>query len=96
MGVVAMEAQALGTPVIGFDAGPMREVIAPGESGLVVPPGDVRALREAMQRVMEDDDLADRLGASGPKVVAARFDLQRNTAAVEDVYEDVMARVRQP
>ena len=51
---------------------------------------------EAMQRVMEDDDFADRLGASGPKVVAARFDLQRNTAAVEDVYEDVVARVRRP
>lgn len=54
-GLVLAEAMACGTPVICSDAGGMREVVLPGRTGFVVPPGDVAALAVALTRVTGDD-----------------------------------------
>jgi glycosyltransferase involved in cell wall biosynthesis len=48
-GIVAVEAQAAGRPVISVDAGGARETVLPGETGVLVPPDDVGALAEAMR-----------------------------------------------
>lgn len=49
-----LEAHACGTPVIGFDAGGIGELISPGFTGLLAPAGDVDALRAAILRALED------------------------------------------
>jgi glycosyltransferase involved in cell wall biosynthesis len=92
MGIVAMEAQALGTPVIAFDGGTGPEVLADGRSGLLVRERDVTAFAEGLARLLTDDALADRLGASGPQIVRDRFDLANNTAALEELYDRVVAQ----
>lgn len=59
-GLVALEAMSQGTPVIVSKRGGLPEVV--GEAGVVVPPGDAKALARAIQRVLDDDDRAKQLG----------------------------------
>ena len=91
MGVVAMEAQALGRPVVAFNGGTGPEVLADGVSGLLATAGDTAALSEAIGRVLSLDYLADHLGLGGPRVVGERFELGRSIAALEDLYDAVVA-----
>jgi glycosyltransferase involved in cell wall biosynthesis len=81
-GNVIVEAMAVGTPVVSTDCthGP-REIIADGESGLLVPPGDDAALAAAILRVLRDPALRARLAAGGAErarafaapTIAARY-----------------------
>jgi glycosyltransferase involved in cell wall biosynthesis len=66
-GLVALEAAAVGKPVIASDTGGLRDVVVHGESGLLVPPGDRHALRQAVERLLGDPALRERMGAAGPK-----------------------------
>jgi glycosyltransferase involved in cell wall biosynthesis len=67
----AVEALAMGTPVVSTSVGGVPEVVHDGENGLLVPPNDSVALAAAMTRVLEDDDLRDRLAAAAQPSVAA-------------------------
>ncbi len=73
LGISVLEAQAAGVPVVGFSAGGLLEAVADGETGLLVPPGDVPALTAAIRRLVEDEAQRVRLSAAGPAFVASRF-----------------------
>ena len=61
--VALMEAMAVGTPVVASDLPGLRDAVhGEPESGVVVPPGDDRALAAALQRLLRDEDLRERLG----------------------------------
>jgi glycosyltransferase involved in cell wall biosynthesis len=84
LGLVAVEAQLCGTPVIAFASGGATDVITDGVTGLLVPAKDVAALATALDRVIGDSDLQVSLGVSGreltimnfaPEAVAARYAL---------------------
>jgi glycosyltransferase involved in cell wall biosynthesis len=57
----AVEALAMGTPVVATAVGGVPEIIRDGENGLLVPAGDVEAFSAAVVRVLDDDSLRDRL-----------------------------------
>ena len=89
LGLVAVEAQLCGTPVVAFASGGATDVIVDGASGLLVPAKDVAALAAALDRVIADRDLQDSLGATGrvqarmnfgPEAVAARYATLYRTA----------------
>jgi glycosyltransferase involved in cell wall biosynthesis len=61
----AFQALATGTPLITADTPAARELLADGESALLVPPGDPRALADAINRVAESAELAQRIAAGG-------------------------------
>lgn len=63
-GVAVVEAMACGLPVVVSDAGGLPEVVRAGESGLVVPRGDVQALAAALERLVDDAGLRSRLAAA--------------------------------
>jgi glycosyltransferase involved in cell wall biosynthesis len=67
----AVEALAVGTPVVSTNVGGVPEVVRDRENGLLVPPNDVAALAAALRAVLTDDDLRARLAAGAQPSVAA-------------------------
>jgi len=88
-GNVIIEAMACGTPVISSDCdfGP-REIVRHGDSGLLVPPGNVEALGEAMRSVVDDRSLAARL-AEGARRRADDFDVARMVEGYERLFREL-------
>jgi glycosyltransferase involved in cell wall biosynthesis len=64
-GYVVAEAMMRGTPVIASGSGGPAEIVRDGETGLLVPSGDVDALAEALVRLLQDRALAQRIGSAG-------------------------------
>jgi glycosyltransferase involved in cell wall biosynthesis len=89
-GFAALEAMSLAKPVVAFATGGLPEVIGDGEGGLLVPTGDSGELAEAMAAVLQNDELAQRLGAAGQRRVGL-FTFQQMMDGYEKVYERVLA-----
>jgi glycosyltransferase involved in cell wall biosynthesis len=92
-GTVYGEAMAFGLPVAGYAAGNLPHLARDGEEGLVVPPGDVRALAAALRRLADDPQLRARLGAAAGRR-AATFPTWEETAA--RLFGELRALVRAP
>jgi glycosyltransferase involved in cell wall biosynthesis len=87
---VAMEAMATGKPVIAANIGGLPDIVADGETGILVPPGDAVALRAAMSRLIDDPALAARMGAAGRERVTA-FHASTVIGQIESLYEEVLS-----
>jgi glycosyltransferase involved in cell wall biosynthesis len=94
LGNAALEAMAAGRAVVASAVGGLGEAVVDGRTGLLVPPGDAPALAVALERVLRDADLRQRLGAEGPRRVAEGFLPEQMVAAYERVYEDTLAGAR--
>ena len=77
-GLVALEALACGIPVVSTTAGGLKEIVVDGECGLLVPPGDAKALADALLRLLTDQDLRLRL-AGGARRRAEAFSLEHRS-----------------
>ena len=89
-GLVAAEAQATGTPVIGAAVGGLTTVIRDGHSGLLVDSHEPRDWARAMRRVFEDDALRSRLQA-GAVEQARQFSWERTAQSTLEVYRRARA-----
>jgi glycosyltransferase involved in cell wall biosynthesis len=89
-----MEAMAAGTPVISTAVGGVPELVDGGESGLLVPPGDARALGGAMQHLLENSEVRTAMGSASAKRATERFDLRVMTEAYEELYRATVAKSR--
>ena len=90
LGVVLLEAMASGVPVIGSNTGGIPDIIEDGVNGLLVQPGDPKALADAIIRIFEDRDLADRFREAGIKTVSERFSWDRIGDQFTMVYQEVL------
>lgn len=75
-GITNVEAAACGTPAIAADNSALRESVRDGETGYLVPTGDVEATAAAFVRIASDPPLRERLG-SGARAFAATLDWER-------------------
>lgn len=89
LGMTALEAMALGLPVVASRVGGLPEVVQHGVTGYLVPPGDPGALAATTAHVLVDAALAERLGAAGRLAVDERFSLDRMVAAYVALYREV-------
>jgi glycosyltransferase involved in cell wall biosynthesis len=92
LGLVALEAGAVGLPVVASAAGGLAEAVLDGKTGLLVPPGDHRALAAALRRLADDPQLANRLGQAAVRHVRERFSHERMVREVEELYERLLER----
>ena len=94
-GRVPVEAGAMGRPVIATDHGGARETVRPGESGLLVPPGDAGALGEAIAALLAlPAEKRDEMGMKGRAHVAAHFTVDTMCAKTLALYDDLIAAAR--
>lgn len=66
-GLVFVEAGAFGVPVIGGDSGGIRQAVTPGENGILVDPNRPEAIATAIDTLLSDKQLAEKLGAEGKR-----------------------------
>ncbi len=83
---VVLEAMAQGTPVIGSRHSGIVEAIDDGANGMLVPPGDARALADAMRRIIAEPDTRARLGAAARATVVERFEAKTQSHVLEDAF----------
>jgi glycosyltransferase involved in cell wall biosynthesis len=91
-GVACAEAMAHGKPVVAGAVGGLLDLVADGETGLLVPPGDPGALRTALARLLADRDLRRRLGAAARERARERLAWERVTDATVAAYGAVIGR----
>jgi glycosyltransferase involved in cell wall biosynthesis len=88
-GIVCLDAMAHGRPVVASGVGGLLDLVEDGVTGLLVPPGDVAALREALSRLLADGGLRRRLGAAARARAAERFSWEASAGALAAAYEAV-------
>jgi len=86
LGLAALEAMASGTPVVASRVGGLAEVVEDGQTGFLVPAGDVVALRDRLEQLLGDPPLARRLGANAREMVLQRFTWARVAERCLDAY----------
>lgn len=86
-GVVCAEAMAHGRPVVASAVGGLLDLVVDGETGILVPPRDVPALRGALERLLADRELRRRLGAAGRRHVSSYCSWEAVTDATLAAYE---------
>jgi len=91
-GLVLLESLAHGTPVIASRVGGIPDFIEDERSGILVPPGQVVPLTEAMRRLWGEPELARRLGRHGRTEVVPRYTWDRALDRLESVYREVLGR----
>ena len=90
-GVVCAEAMAHGRPVVAGAVGGLLDLVVNGETGLLVPPKDVPALREALERLLADPELRARFGANARERVRSQFAWDRVTEMTLEAYREALA-----
>ena len=91
LGMVTLEAAATGVPAIGSNLGGIAETIADGETGFLVPERDPTALAARMGELLADTGLRRRMGVAARRRVERDFDITRQTAALETLYDEARA-----
>jgi starch synthase len=90
LGIVNLEAMACGTAVVGSRTGGIPEVVADGETGLLVPPGEPGPLAEALNALIRDPGRAAAMGQAGRKRAVAEFGWSAIAAQTVALYAELV------
>jgi len=86
-GLVLAEAMAAGTAIVATETAGARELIKPGETGLLVPVGDVDQLAASIVGVLRNENGRIRMGTAAQKIAAERFTIERMIDETEKIYQ---------
>jgi starch synthase len=92
LGIVNLEAMACGTAVVGSRTGGIPEVVADGETGLLVPPGEPEPLAEALNALIRDPERAAVMGQAGRKRAVVEFGWAAIAAQTAALYTELVTR----
>jgi glycosyltransferase involved in cell wall biosynthesis len=87
---VLIEAAACARPIVTTDTPGCREIVRHDENGMLIPPGNTAALITALQTLIHDAALRQRLGARGRDIVEHNFSLERVVQATFAVYDTLL------
>jgi glycosyltransferase involved in cell wall biosynthesis len=87
-GLVFAEAQACGVPVVSYRSGGVPEAVVDKETGLLATERDVDDLALQLRALLTDDEQWFRMSSAGRTRTVAKFDLRRQTALLEGIYDD--------
>lgn len=89
-----MESIACGTPVVAFDAGGVSDMVRPGETGMLVPPGDVIGLAREIRACFDQPDALHRLSQTCRDIAEQDFSMELLGKRYGELYRRVMAQYR--
>jgi glycosyltransferase involved in cell wall biosynthesis len=89
-GIVLLEAMLAGLPVVATHVSAIPEIVLDGETGLLAPPGDVAAVADALEHVLDDSELRRRLGEAGRRRAQTDFSVQRMVERTIRVYGEAV------
>lgn len=92
LGTSLLDAMACGKPIVATAAGGIPEVVADGETGMIVPPRDHHAMAAALVRLLNDDGLRRTMGTTGRARVRQRFSVEEMVRGTMAVYDRVTNR----
>jgi glycosyltransferase involved in cell wall biosynthesis len=90
-GLVVAEAMMQARPVVAFRQGGPAEIVEDGETGVLVPPGDVAAMSQAIAALLSDRDRAARLGDAGRRRALTHFAAAGMVRRIESAYDRARA-----
>ena len=90
LGVAALKAAAAGVPVVGFDAGGLKEAVDNGSTGLLVATEDVDALRGAIATLIDDDQTREQMSIAGRERMQKEFSIDTMAEKHVSLYESVL------
>jgi glycosyltransferase involved in cell wall biosynthesis len=89
-GIVLLEAMLAGLPVVATRVSAIPEIVVDGETGLLVPPGDVTAVADALARLLDDAELRRSFGEAGRRRAHDEFSVQHMVEGTVRVYEEAL------
>jgi glycosyltransferase involved in cell wall biosynthesis len=90
LGMVFLEAQACGLPVVAFENAGVSEAVQDGKTGYLVPMYALEAFVQAIQRLLLDNDLRRRMGGRAQAYVRSYHDLNKNYQNIETVLQGIV------
>lgn len=91
LGVVLMEAQAVGLPIVATSVGSISQVVVDGKSGFLVPEKDVNALAEKLEYLIEHPEIWSEMGTYGRKFVEERYNIKKLNQRLVKIYKTLLA-----
>lgn len=89
---VLIEAGAACVPVVATDVGGTKEIVKDGESGFVIPPGDVQSLAKHVTEILKSPNLAQKMGSSAYAFVSKTFSLEKQAMETIALYEKILEK----
>jgi len=89
-----LEYMAAGLPVVATDVGGVREAIVEGETGYIVPSGDVELMADRIIQILSNNDTARAMGDFGKTIAADKFSCDRHLRNTLELYDELLSRVR--
>ena len=89
---ILLEAMAALKPIVATRLAGIEELVRDGESALLCEPGCPEPLSEAIMRLMDNPELADRLTRAARRDVEERFDILKTIAQTQSLYENVLSK----
>jgi glycosyltransferase involved in cell wall biosynthesis len=88
-GQVIIEGMAAGKPVVATNGGGVPEIVKDGQTGILVPMGEIQAMADAICQILADPARAKAMGIRGQQRVADHFTLEQTARRVETVYAEI-------
>jgi colanic acid/amylovoran biosynthesis glycosyltransferase len=92
LGLVLLEAQAAGVPVVATNVGGIPEAVEEGQTGFLVPPRDAAALADKIQFLMEHPDIREKMGENGRRRVETYFEIHELNNRLESYLLELINR----
>lgn len=89
-GIAAVEASALGLPVLATNVGGLRDIVVDGVTGYLIQPGDIDALVQRLQLLIDVPGLRERYGVAARERAISRFDARKNSSRIIEILDEVL------
>lgn len=89
-GQVIVEGMIAGKPVVATDGGGAQEIVLSGETGLLVPMNNIKAMAEAILFLLDNPGIAQEMGRRGQQRAQDHFSIERTVRKIESVYDQIL------